>query len=295
MQKILKYRAKSCLEFFNSISEQSDENSDHNSSRSSSRSSTLSHENTEPSSDTYGSVDDVNQDDIDSDTNEDHDDALERQNTESITHEASVFSALDYVARTQDEDPMSELLMRAFDNDDIEGIIPPRFLVAKPDAILDNIRKVVSSASSSSAVSSRQSSLDGEASIPSYNVHFVRQLRTRLRVSTAAVSRVSRRLYERKSFTMDDESLASPINRISTSESVNSRTSSLVGDTDESSVSSQPCRRHRKLGMMRSRDSVLQWIANRALSSTDSNRSSMCSWSEEKLSVSGSEASDVGT
>ena len=252
------------------------------------------HENTEPSFDTYGSI---NQDDIDSDTNEDiHDDTLESQNTESITHEASVLSALDYVARTQDEDPMVELLMRAFDNDDIEGIIPPRFLVNEPNAIMDNIRKDISSASSSSAISSRQSSLDGEASIPSYNVDLVRELRRRLRVSTAAVARISWCLYERKSFTLDNESLPSPINRISTSESVNSRTSSIVDNTDaSSSVSSQPCRRHRKLGMVRSRGSVLQWIANRALSSTDSNRDSVCSLSEERISVADSEASDVGT
>ena len=207
-----------------------------------------------------------------------------------------VLSASDYVAKAQDDDPISELLIKAFDNDDIEGIIPPRFLVTEPSAIMDNIRKEVSSASSSSAaVSSRQSSLDGEASLPSYNVQVVRQLRRRLRVSTAAVSRISWCLYERKSFSLDNESLPSPINRLSTSESVNSRISSL-DDTDESSsVSSQPCQRHRKLGMVRSRGSVLQWIANRALSSTDSNRDSMCSLPEERsrISVSGSEASDV--
>ena len=227
-----------------------------------------------------------------------HDDTLERQDTESITHKASTLSTLDYVAKRQDNDPMPELLMKAFDNDDIEGIIPPRFLVTEPSAIMDNIRKEKTSASSSSAVSSRQSSLDGEASIPSYNVHFIRQLMRRLRVSTAAVSRISWQLYERKSFCLDTSESLSSINQLSASESVNSRTSkdSDVDDTDESSSNfSQPRQRHRKLGTMRSRISVLQWMAHRADSSRDSSRDSMSSLAEERISVSGSEASDIGT
>ena len=292
LQKILKYRAKSCLQFFNQVNEESDENSDHssNSSGSSCRLSPLL-ENNESSFDIHD--DNIKEDEANEDV---YDDVLKRQNTENSTRE-SVMSGLDYVATKQDEEPMSKLLIKAFDNDDIEGIIPPRFLVTNPNAMMDNIRKEVIPADSSSAASSRQSSIDGEASIPSYNAHVIRQIRRRVKVSIAPVTRISLQLCIRSSSMDVNMSLASSYQG-STSESMDGRLNSehLVNDNDESSsVSSQSSPRHRKLGMVRSRVSVLQWLANRTLSSTDSNRDSLCSLPEEKISVCDSEASDVGS
>ena len=291
LQKILKYRAKSCLQFFNQVNEESDENSNHSNSSSSNSSSRLSPllENNEPSFDICNNI---NKDEANKDV---YDDVLKRQNTGNSTH-ASVISGLDYVATKQNEESMSELLIKAFDNDDIEGIIPPRFLMTNPNAMLDNIRKEVISADSSSALSSRQSSIDGEASIPSYNAHVIRQIRRRVKVSIAPVTRISPHLCIRRSFSMDvNVSLTS--RQGSTSESMDSsrlNSESLVNDNDESSsVSSQTSPRRRKFGMVRSRVSVLQWLANRTLSFTDSHRDSLCSLPEEKIFVCDSEASDV--
>ena len=289
LQKFLERRAKSCLHFFDSINEQSDNDSDHSSSRSSSQ----SLENIR------ASPDDVIHDEIHEGT---EDDSPKQQNNDSSIDESSVLSSLDqqrrfshYVASSQDGIPVSEIIMKMFDNDDIEGIIPPRFLKAEyPDAIMDNIRKEHNSGFSSFALSSRRSSVDGEASI--LDVNFVKRVSRSIRVSTATVSRSSFASYRSESFSLDiTESLPYHANRLSAQDSAasgideDSRTSPVSNTECSNEVFSPSNRRHRKIGVVRSRDSVLQWLANRS----GSYRDSLCSVPEEKLSVSGSEASNV--
>lgn len=299
LQKMLKYRARSCLHFFDSISEQSDEDS--------SRSSSPSFENVKASFSTYGTIyNDENHEDT-------HGNIQKGQSTESSVDETPVsflekqrrFS--NYVAWSQDCKLVSELIMEIFDNDDIEGIIPPRFLeVDQPDAIMENIRKEGSSAFLSSLTSSKRSSVDGEASQPVYDVHFVRCLRRSLRVSTASVSRISWSTCQSESLSFDmTESLPPLASQLSAQDSLatgsngDSCTSPVNGaeyNNEPSPVLSQTNRRHRKIGIVRSRNSVLQWLANRTFSSTDSSRGSICRESsicEESISVSDSEASDV--
>ena len=102
LQKFLNTRPKSCLHFFDSVNEQSDKETQ---------------------------------------------DYIPKYHTnDSGFDETSSLSSLDkqhhYVATSQDGLPVSQIIMRMFDNDDIEGIIPPRFLEAEyPGAIMDNIRK----------------------------------------------------------------------------------------------------------------------------------------------------------
>lgn len=281
LDKILKYRAKSCLQFFESLKEQS-EDSDHSSSRSISPS--------------LGIADNDTHDD----TNEGAcDDTIKGQSVDSSVEESFLSTPnerrrfSDYVEG--DNTPVSEIIMKVFDNDDIEGIIPARFLKDNPDAVLDNVRK---NQDIFSPVSSKRSSVDGEIPSPSYSVYMVKQLRKRLRVSTARVSRTSNCRLHRKSFTLDITD-PFPYHQPSVSESLVSRTTegsctSSVADTDEvASAFCQSPRRHRRLGVVRSRDSVLQWLAGRVFSSTDSSRDSVSDLPERKISVPGSEASDT--
>lgn len=299
---MVKYQRKSCLQFFNSIEEQPDEDSSHDSSRSPSP----LLKDIKAAFSTYNVIhDEIHHDNPNEIHGDTQSDAPERQSTDRNGFDTSIPSSLDkrfyfsdYVASSQDSAPTSELIMKAFDNDDIEGIIPPRFLEAEPDALLDNIRKEERFSLSSSAVSSSRSSLDGESSIPSYNVPFVRSLRRSLRVSTATVTHMSWCSDQSESFSLDipeslrgrlsaQDSMASGIDEVSCT--------SLVNDADSnepSSVISQTNRRHRKLGMVRSRESVLQWLADRHFPPTE-HRDSLCSLPERKNSVSGSKASDV--
>lgn len=261
LQKMLQYRAKTCLHFFEPVQEESPNDGFKSFDYSSGKSS--------PENDK--STFDICEKSYSNDTS-----ASLLSSSDQHCH----FS--EYVAKKQANGiSTSELIMQVFDNDDIEGIIPPRFLVNKPDAIIDNIRKEVHSSSSES--SSKQSSFDGEVS---YDVHLVRQLKRRLRVSTAAVTRTPYHLHRRNSFCID-------VN-------VSSRlvSASKLAALNEDSFTSteydgQPKdnQRKRKVGIVRSRGSVLQWLASRSLSS-DSYNSSRCSVQEEVFE-SGSEVSDV--
>jgi len=64
------------------------------------------------------------------------------------------------------------LFMNIFDNDDIDGLIPPRFLTTNPGAIVDNIREeeIFSGSYSPSASCDRSSSLD-EDFVNTFNYH----------------------------------------------------------------------------------------------------------------------------
>ena len=292
LQKLLIIRAKSCLHFFDSINEQSDKDSNH-----SSRSSSPLLENIRASFDN-----------IHEHTQDEHtqDDSLKCQSNDSSVDETSGLSSLDkqhhfthYVATSQNGLPVSQIIMRMFDNDDIEGIIPPRFLEAEyPDAIMDNIRKEEENSGFSSFIlSSRQSSLDQESSI--LDVDFVKRVSRSIRVSTATVTRSSFGSYRSESFSLDiTESLPYLANRLSAQDSVatdideDSRTSPVSNAECNSEVFSLSNRRHRRIGVVRSRDSVLQWLDNRSISS---HRDSSCSVPEGRLSVSGSETSGVET
>ena len=286
LQKFLITRAKSCLHFFDPVNEQSDKDSNHSSSRSSSP-----------------SLENI-RDSFDNIHKETQDDSPKCQSNDSSVDETSVLSSLDkqrhfthYVATSQDGLPVSQIIMRMFDNDDIEGIIPPRFLEAEyPDAIMDNIRKEEQNFDLSSFIlSSRRSSLDQESSI--LDVNFVKHVSRSIRVSTASVTRSSFGSYRSESFSLDiTESLPYLASRLSAQDSVatdideDSRISHVSSAECSSEVFSPSNRRHRRIGVVRSRDSVLQWLANRSISS---HRDSLCSVHEEKPYMSSSEASGV--
>ena len=287
LQKFLITRAKSCLHFFDSVNEQSDKDSNHSSSRSSS-----------PLLENIrASFDNIHE--------ETQGDSPKHQNNDSSIDKTSVLSSLDkqrrfthYVATSQDGLQVSEIIMRMFDNDDIEGIIPPRFLEAEyPDAVMDNIRKEQNSGLSTFTFSSRRSSLDQESSI--LDVNFVKRVSRSIRVSTATVTRSSFGSYRSESFSLDiTESLPCLASRLSAQDSVatdideDSRTSPVSSAECSNEVFSPSNRRHRRIGVVRSRDSVLQWLANRSISA---HRDSLCSVPEETLSVSGSETSGIET
>ena len=277
------------IHFFDSINEQSDKDTDHSSSRSSSP---LVENIRAP----FDNIYDVIHEDTEGDS-------PIKQNNESSIDETPVLGASnkqhcfsDYVASSQDAIPVSEIIMKMFDNDDIEGIIPPRFLEAEyPDAIMDNIRKEYISGFLSFTLSSRQSSVDGESSI--LDVNFVKRVSRSIKVSTATVARTSFASHQSESFSLDvTESFPYHTNRLSAQDSVLSEidegscTSPVSNAERSNEVFSPSDQRYRKIGMVRSRESVLQWLANRSLSSA-SHRDFLCSVPEEKLSVTGSEAS----
>ena len=123
-----------------------------------------------------------------------------------------------------------------------------------------------------------------------------------IRVSTATVTCSSFVSYQSKSFSLVSlditESLPYLANQLSAQDSVvtdideDSRTSPVSSAECSSEVFSPSNRRHRRIGVVRSRDSVLQWLANRSISA---HRDSLCSVPEERLSVSGSETSGIET
>ena len=163
--------------------------------------------------------------------------------------------------------------------------------------MMENVRNEEKISGSLSGPSSKQSSLDREISVPSYNVHLVRQLRTKIRISTATIARISCYSYQTKSFS--SESLSSIASQSSSSESMTSsisespRTSPVNGSKyhyQPSLVSpkAMTSRRQRKIGIIQSRDSVLQWLTSPTV---DSNKD--MSSVPKKISLSGSEASDV--
>ena len=288
LQKFLITRAKSCLHFFDSVNEQSDKDSNHSSSRSSSP----LLENIRVS---FDNIHEDTQDD--SPKCQSNDNSIDETYALSSLHKQHHFN--HYVATSQDGLPVSQIIMRMFDNDDIEGIVPPRFLEAEyPDAIMDNIRKEEQNSGLSSFIlSSRRSSLDQESSI--LDVNFVKRVSRSIRVSTATVTRSSFGSYRSESFSLDiTESVPYLASRLSAQDSVatdideDSRTSPVSSAECSSEVFSPSNRRHRRIGVVRSRDSVLQWLANRSISS---HRDSLCSVPEERLSVSGSEISGVET
>lgn len=204
LQKMLQYRAKSSLHFFGPLKESLNDNKLESSDQSCNNESSFENDNF------------ILDDTLDSSKSQsialdDTLDTLKSQSIDNIVHETFTLSSSDercsfsdYIAaRCANQQPISELIMQLFDNDDIEGIIPPRFLENEPDAMMENIRNEEKIPSSSS----KWSSLDGEVFVPSYNVHLVRLLRARMRLSTATVARYS---YQSKLFSLDiNESLSS--------------------------------------------------------------------------------------
>jgi len=79
------------------------------------------------------------------------------------------------------------LFMNIFDNDDIDGLIPPRFLTTNPDAIVDNIREeeIFSGSYSPSASCDHSSSLDEDLA-NTFNFHTSELGSTELRLSCAS-------------------------------------------------------------------------------------------------------------
>ena len=283
LQSFLAHRARTCLNFFDSTGKISDEVS-----CSRSRSPPPSLGNIKTSSDTRNTIHNDSQDD----------DSSETQSNEGSVNETSVLSALDkvyhftdFITSSHNATPISELIMKIFDNDDIEGVVPARFLEDEyPDAVMYNVR-IEHSAFSSIAVSSKQSSVDGEAAMSSYDVNFVMHLRKKLiRVSTSTVTRAS--------CSSDiTESSPSPTNQLDlysvASESDEDSCISPVNDDeddDKPSPEFPQFNRERRRSTLLSRHSVLMWLADRSASVTDSHRDSIA---EENAFTSSSEASVV--
>ena len=284
LQSLLEIRTKSVLNLFASTGKSDEDN------HTSNRSSSPSFGTITTSSDAFGILDTIHDDSQDG--------SPKTQSSEGSVDETSVLNALnkpyhftDYIASSQNTTPIPELIMRMFDNDDIDGIIPTRFLEdGYPDAVLYNVR-IEHSAFSSVAASSSQSSLDGEASLPSYDVKFVTHLRKRLwRVSTALVTHAS--------FSNISESSPSPTDQLSdlhyiASESDKDSCASPVSndeyDNELSPVLPQFNQQRRRSSLLRSPGSVLRWLAGRS----DSHRDSVCSVAEEDVFTSSSEESDV--
>ena len=80
-------------------------------------------------------------------------------------------------------DLAENLMVELFDTDDIDGIIPARFLQTNQEAIVDNIREEEYSPSFSPTASCEQSSFDEEYSLP-YNL--AGELGSELRLSTVS-------------------------------------------------------------------------------------------------------------
>ena len=80
-------------------------------------------------------------------------------------------------------DLAENLMIELFDTDDIDGIIPARFLQANEDAIVDNIREEEYSPSFSPTASCGQSSFDEDYSLP-YNL--AGEVGSELRLSTVS-------------------------------------------------------------------------------------------------------------
>ena len=235
------------------------------------------------SSDIHGILDTIH-DDFEDDT----------ESNEVSDKETSVLSALDkpycftdFITSSANVTPTSELIMKIFDNDDIEGVVPPRFLEDEyPDAVMYKVR-TEHSALSSIAVSSNQSSVDGEVSMPSYDVNFVMLLRKNLiRVSTSTVTRAS--------FSSDGTESLPSTNQLDLASETDEDSCISPVSNDEYDNEPSPVfpqfNRERRRSTLRSRHSVLKWLAYRSSSITDSHRDSIA---EENVYMSSSEASDV--